>query len=563
MTKKLILTDVAKVLKESICDRNLSFQKIEDSESMEFIEEHTPYPTLIQNISPLLNGIGVDTKELTAKEILIKLLNLVPFVQGNTHMWQYGRPALGKTFLLAKVLSPSSKAISGKITGAQLFGDMKKGDEGLIGKHEVIGIEDIQSFNMSIEEKGSIFDYLTTGETRIKNIGSNESYSTSLIFNGNFDDEVEKGLQENPYTDVRELLTTSFPEGFNQSNFKTRVICIPTWISRNSKFINNEKAIGYQINFLLEEFKNLKKKKLNIPYKLTLENSRSEDNLRKIVTGLYKLLNFSQLVLSENEITTKLDIEALEFIGKKIIELPFLNGKFTLIGTQEANQFWIKLSEHLMKYPLTSITESYVNEHRITIRFKEEKDSFYKIALDNIGIEQNKTEVKIYQNIAQIHKDSFIPIYSCHKDYLVVVAKTENSPFSSHQQLNNVEKLFQKNLSLASLHIDNPKLVEYLKNREENQKKEVEELKSQLKTLNDFIIDRFSQQERIAINNAPLTFKEKEMLTFELINYLSEVFSLPIETFKNYHFVLNEKERKTYLLHYYYLKLPYFNNNYT
>ena len=318
MVKKLVLTNVTKVLEESKFDRNLTFQKIESFENMEVIEKSIPYPTLIQNISPLLNGIGVDTKELTAKEILIKLLNLVPFVQGNTHMWQYGRPALGKTFLLAKVLAPSSKAISGKITGAQLFGDMKKGDKGLIGEHEVIGFEDIQSFNMSIEEKGSIFDYLTTGETRIKNIGSDESYSTSLIFNGNFDDEVEKSLQENPYANVRELLSTSFPEGFNQSNFKTRVICIPTWISRNSKFINNEKAIGYQINFLLEEFKRLKKIKPNISYKLSLENSRSEDNLKKIVTGLYKLLNFSQLVLEQKEITTKSDIEALELIGKKL-----------------------------------------------------------------------------------------------------------------------------------------------------------------------------------------------------------------------------------------------------
>lgn len=562
MTKKLILTDVVKVLKESKCDRNLTFQKIEGSESMEFIEEHTPYPTLIQNISPLLNGIGVDTKELTAKEILIKLLNLVPFVQGNTHMWQYGRPALGKTFLLAKVLAPSSKAISGKITGAQLFGDMKKGDKGLIGEHEVIGFEDIQSFNMSTEEKGSIFDYLTTGETRIKNIGSDESYSTSLIFNGNFDDEVEKSLQENPYTNVRELLSTSFPEGFNQSNFKTRVICIPTWISRNSKFINNEKAIGYQINFLLEEFKRLKKLKPNISYKLNLENSRSEDNLKKVVTGLYKLLNFSQLVLDQEEITTKSDIEALELIGKKIIELPFTNSNFTLVGTQEVNQLWIKLSEHLMKYPLTSITEAYVNEHRITIRFKEEKDSLYKIALDNIGIEQNKAEVKIYQDVDEIHKDSFIPIYSYHKDYLVVVAKTENSPFSSYQQLNNVENLFQKRLSLDSLHIDNNKLVEYLKDREESQKKEIENLRSHLKILNDFIIDRFSQHERMAINNAPLTFKEKELLTIKLTNYLSEVFSLQLDTFKNYHFVLNEKERKTYLLHYYYLNPPYFNDSY-
>lgn len=91
MTKKLILTDVVKVLKESKCDRNLTFQKIEGSESMEFIEEHTPYPTLVQNISPLLNGIGVDTKELTAKEILInkvtKSCSLCPREYSHVAIW--------------------------------------------------------------------------------------------------------------------------------------------------------------------------------------------------------------------------------------------------------------------------------------------------------------------------------------------------------------------------------------------------------------------------------------------------------------------------------------------
>ena len=552
--KTLNLIPMLPVIEESKCDTNKNFKSIQDSLIKNTIKRKEPYHTLSENIITLLNGTGIATKELTAKETFIKLLPLIPFVQGSTHLWQYGRPTLGKTFLFSKVLASSSKTISGKITGAQLFGDIKKGEEGLVAEHDVIGLEDSQSFNFTAEEKGSILDFLSTGETRMKNIGSTKVYSTSFVFNGNFEDNTEQELQEAPYNNVKELLNSSFPEGFNQNNFKSRVICVPTWILRNAILIEDNDTLGYEINFFLDNLKKLKEKKLSLSYKVKLENPRSEDNLNKFVTGMYKLLNFSQLVLGVAPITTNLDIEALNFIGKKIVELPFSNSKFTLVGTKEVNQFWIKLSEHLMKYPLTSITEAYVSEHRITVRFKEEKKSLYKIALDNIGIEQNKAEVEIYQNIPGMYSELLIPIYPYHKDYLSVVAKTENSPFSSYQRINDVESIFQQDISLDSLNLDNPQLIKYLKSREESYKQEIEKFKNHLELLNNFIINKFSSDERMASKNAPLTSDEKESLTYDLIDCLAESFSLQREIFKNYHFVLDEKEKKTYLLHYYYLK---------
>lgn len=552
--KTLNLIPMLPVIEESKCDTNKNFKSIQDSLIRNTIKRKEPYHTLSENIITLLNGTGIATKELTAKETFIKLLPLIPFVQGSTHLWQYGRPALGKTFLFSKVLASSSKTISGKITGAQLFGDIKKGEEGLVAEHDVIGLEDSQSFNFTAEEKGSILDFLSTGETRMKNIGSTKVYSTSFVFNGNFEDNTEQELQEAPYNNVKELLNSSFPEGFNQNNFKSRVICVPTWILRNAILIEDNDTLGYEINFFLDNLKKLKEKKLSLSYKVKLENPRSEDNLNKFVTGMYKLLNFSQLVLGVAPITTNLDIEALNFIGKKIVELPFSNSKFTLVGPKEVNQFWIKLSEHLMKYPLTSITEAYVSEHRITVRFKEEKKSLYKIALDNIGIEQNKAEVEIYQNIPGMYSELLIPIYPYHKDYLSVVAKTENSPFSSYQRINDVESIFQQDISLDSLNLDTPQLIEYLKSREESHNQEIENLKNHLELLNSFIINNFSSDERMASKNAPLTSDEKESLTYDLIDCLAESFSLQREIFKNYHFVLDEKERRTYLLHYYYLK---------
>ena len=117
-----------------------------------------------------------------------------------------------------------------------------------------------------------------------------------------------------------------------------------------------------------------------------------------------------------------------------------------------------------MKYPLTSIIEAYVDENRITVKFKEEKDSYFKIALDSQGISQNKAEVKIYEEIPELYKEDFVPIYAIKNDYTVVVAKTKNSLLSSFQEVKNIKELLKKNISLDSIKgsLENSELIEYL-----------------------------------------------------------------------------------------------------
>lgn len=126
MKKQLNLITMEATLKASKNDEKRSFIAIQKQLIEKRVQKESPYLSIGANIAPIINGIGIDTSKLTAKEIMIRLINLMPFVQESLHLWQYGRPAFGKTFMLAKVLSPTSKAISGKITGPQLFGDIKK-----------------------------------------------------------------------------------------------------------------------------------------------------------------------------------------------------------------------------------------------------------------------------------------------------------------------------------------------------------------------------------------------------------------------------------------------------
>ena len=565
--KQLKLIAMGIVLKVSKNDEKKSFNEIQKQAIENSIEKENTFATIGANITPIINGIGIDSYKLVAKEIMIRLINLIPFVQESLHLWQYGRPAFGKTFMLAKVLSPISKAISGKITGPQLFGDIKKGEEGLVGSYQVLGFEDIQSFNLSTEELGAILDFLTTGETRLKNISNstNDSlsaskvYPTSFIFNGNFEDSIEKELQKNPYTSVKELLCTSFTDKFSQENFKTRVVCIPTWISRNLIPISDKdfKVEGYQIEFFQKECEILKNISLDYDLKAPNKNPRLNTNIRKLVYGLYKLCNFSQLVLGKKVITTQLDLEGFEFIAQKLVELPFSNSNFTLVGNVAVNQLWIKLSEHLMKYPLTSIIEAFVDENRITVKFKEEKDSYFKIALDSQGISQNKAEVRIYEEIPELYKEDFVPIYAIKNDYTVVVAKTKNSLLSSFQEVKNIKELLKKNISLDSIKgsLENSELIEYLEYIEQKNNEEFLKLKKENKRLCDFILDSFSINERIAAKNAPLNKKEKENLTYDIIKYLAKNYSIPENIFKTYHFVLDEEKRSVQLLHYHYIKI--------
>lgn len=563
MEKQLNLITMETTLKASKNDEKRSFVAIQKQVIEKVIQKESPYLSIGANIVPIINGVGIATSKLTAKEIMIRLINLMSFVQESLHLWQYGRPAFGKTFMLAKVLSPISKAISGKITGPQLFGDIKKGEEGLVGNYKVLGFEDIQSFNLTTEELGAILDFLTTGETRLKNISSSNNdskiYPTSFVFNGNFEDNVEKELQNNPYTCIKELLNTSFIDKFSQENFKTRIICVPTWISRNLIPISDTdyETIGYQIEFFQKECETLKNITLDYDLKEPNKNPRLNTNIRKLIHGFYKLCNFSQLILGKSPITTQIDMEGFEFIAKKLVELPFSDSKFTLVGSAAANQLWIKLSEHLMKYPLTSIIEAYVDENRITVKFKEEKDSYFKIALDSQGISQNKAEVRIYEEIPELYKEDFVPIYAIKNDYTVVVAKTKNSLLSSFQEVKNIKELLKKNISLDSIKgsLENSELIEYLEYIEQKNNEEFLKLKKENKRLCDFILDSFSINERIAAKNAPLNKKEKENLTYDIIKYLAKNYSIPENIFKTYHFVLDEEKRSVQLLHYHYIKI--------
>ena len=566
MKKQLNLITMEATLKASKNDEKRSFIAIQKQLIEKGIQKESPYLSIGANIAPIINGIGIDTSKLTAKEIMIRLINLMPFVQESLHLWQYGRPAFGKTFMLAKVLSPTSKAISGKITGPQLFGDIKKGEEGLVAIYKALGFEDIQSFNLATEELGAILDFLTTGETRLKNISdsTNDSqniskvYSTSFIFNGNFEDNVEKELQKNPYICVKELLNTSFTNKFSQENFKTRIVCVPTWLSRNLIPISDTdyETIGYQIEFFQKECETLKNITLDYDLKEPNKNPRLNTNIRKLIYGFYKLCNFSQLILGKSPITTQVDMEGFEFIAKKLVELPFSDSKFTLVGNTAVNQLWIKLSEHLMKYPLSSIVEAYVDENRITVRFEEEKDSYFKIALDSQGIFQNKAEVKVYEEIPELYKEDFVPIYAIKNDYTVVVAKTNGSIFSSYQEVKNIKEILKKDISIASIasSMDNPQLIEYLKVQAEKNKNRANELQNELNVLKNFILNSFSKNERMASKNTLLTTTEKKELTYEIIDYLADILSIPKDNFKSYHFVFNEKDRTVQLLHYYYLQ---------
>lgn len=84
--KTLNLIPMLPVIEESKCDTNKNFKSIQDSLIKNTIKRKEPYHTLSENIITLLNGTGIATKELTAKETFIKLLPLIPFVQGSTHL---------------------------------------------------------------------------------------------------------------------------------------------------------------------------------------------------------------------------------------------------------------------------------------------------------------------------------------------------------------------------------------------------------------------------------------------------------------------------------------------
>lgn len=556
---KIQLIPMLPVMKESIKNPRLSYADIENKISNTYEDFLDHSLSINDNFNLIINSTGRDGKNMLAKEKVIYSMLVMPQLQNAVHLWAYGRPSLGKSYLYKNVFFPISTSVSGNITIPQLCGSLKDNKaEGYLSNFISLAFEDVQSFTLTTDIVGKLLDILTTGDIS-RNEKESKTTNSSIIFIGNYKDDIESHLQENPYENLPKNINTSFNDKLNTEAFKSRISIVPLWLCRTLPLIKDSSSFGVKMEFLLEKFSDLRSQVPLLGEFPSLSIERLKNNARSLTNGFYKIGYFSSLVDGDTNFCP-LDIEAFNFISEKIAMLPFSNKKLVLTGNEAINQLWIKLSQDFMPYPITSITEAYVDENRVTLRFKEEPKVLYKIAIDPKGIEYNAKEVEIFSEADEFLKEELVPVVSIRNDNIVIKAIIKSSVLSSYQKINHIDFLIGDHMNIEELKASCTdqnfiKMFDFLM---EHLTKETSVLKNELNEIKKYnhkiLMECTTKEQRLAIGFYKPSKEEYEELINEEIEIIQKMTSTPKELFKNYYFTFDENSKKSTLLHYFFLR---------
>ena len=509
----------------------MAIEKVENIEEIyiDFKEEWKKL-SLVQRVDLLINSLGKDSRKMLPIEKIIQLVSIIPFVEHSTHISYTSPFSQGKTFQYSKIF-PNSKVISSGITEAALFYNKSRGEFGILKNYDIVAFDDVQCLNNDTIAS-AVYDFLSSGNLSRSNNVVNSISCSSIIFLSNYTEETQKKLENNPYFLKDINLFEPFSDSFQKEAFKSRVIVLPAYLMRDENFIiSKEDVYGININVLHKFFQEKLKESLPL-FKIELScKERLKNNIYAIVSGLSKLL-FDDL-----ENIPEKYLQAFIQLAEKLVELPFEN-ILKLYNKKELNYLLIELSSIFFKYPIESIVEAYVYEDRCILRFREEKNILYKIALTKYGIKKNFKEFKNWENASSNQKSYLIESEVIDKDGIVLRSYTELSVFGDYKKV-NLDSFYcnQDNIQTEICEI----------------KDELKECKGALKDLANILKNlniSYRLNNVVFKNRLLLSEEEYRDLKDERKGYLGKLFDIYPQDIRNYDIIFNIKNNEIKFLNY-------------
>ena len=509
----------------------MAIEKVENIEEI-YIDFKAEWKklSLVQRVDLLINSLGKDSRKMLPIEKIIQLVSIIPFIEHSTHISYTSPFSQGKTFQYSKIF-PNSKVISSGITEAALFYNKNKGEFGILKNYDVVAFDDVQCLNNDTIAS-AVYDFLSSGNlSRSNNVANSISHS-SIIFLSNYTEETQKKLENNPYFFKNINLFEPFSDSFQKEAFKSRVVVLPAYLMRDENFIISEEDIyGININVLHKFFQEKLKESLPL-FKIELScKERLKNNIYAIVSGLSKLL-FDDL-----ENIPEKYLQAFIQLAEKLVELPFEN-ILKLYNKKELNYLLIELSSTFFKYPIESIVEAYIYEDRCILRFREEKNILYKIALTKYGIKKNLKEFKNWENASSNQKSYLIESEVIDKDGIILRSYTELSVFGDYKKV-NLDSFYwnQDNIQTEICEI----------------KDELKECKEALKDLANILKNlniSYRLNNVVFKNRLLLSEEEYRDLKDERKGYLGKLFDIYPQDIRNYDIIFNIKNNEIKFLNY-------------
>jgi ATP-dependent Lon protease len=257
------------------------------------LEEARQYFTLDEWVEVLINTIGLDPSVYNPRQRMVLLSRLVPVVEGNVNMAEFGPRQTGKTYLYRNISNYVRIISGGTISPATLFYNLRTRAPGELAVKDLVVFDEVSKvrFPNPDEMMGKLKDYMESGvfERGDKKVPSD----ASLMFMGNI--AVEMGSEG--YVPVEDL-TYVLPQPMRDSAFIDRIYgLIAGWelpkISQAKYHLS--KGYGIASDYFAEALHSMRKETLTGMISKHLELSenfkiRDERSVKKIASSLVKLL---------------------------------------------------------------------------------------------------------------------------------------------------------------------------------------------------------------------------------------------------------------------------------
>lgn len=270
-----------------------------------------------QWVNILISTIGFNYKVYSRREKFILLSRLIPMVENNVFMMEFGNPGTGKTYAYENI-SSYSRVISGsKISGPQLFYNLTTKQDGLLMQYDVLlfdEIDKIKKTGINTEVCTKFYQYLGSG--KFDRGGVEKSSECGIMMVGN--------LPSGPFNKDTLLMNSLHPTSYTDAALDRLVGVVPGW---ELKSIGNpNEAYTKNHGFAADYFSEIlhKLRKINYQYiinKFCLENASTRDTLaiNKFVNGMIKLVYpDGNLTQEELEEILKLAIEYRQYVVDQI-----------------------------------------------------------------------------------------------------------------------------------------------------------------------------------------------------------------------------------------------------
>jgi len=263
--------------------------------------------TLDEWINVLVTTVGLDPGVYSPRQRLLLLSRLVPLVEGNVNMMEFGPRQTGKTYLYRNVSNYIRIISGGTVTPATLFYNLRTRVPGELAVKDVVVFDEVSKvrFPNPDEIMGKLKDFMESGQYER---GDKKATSdASLVFMGNVEVERTNTVEES-YIPVEDL-TYVLPMPMRDSAFIDRIHgLLPGWelpkISQSK--IHLAKGYGVASDYFSEAIHTMRKTSLMGEVSRYVEFSsefkiRDEKAVKKIMSGLMKLL-FPNMQFDKNEL---------------------------------------------------------------------------------------------------------------------------------------------------------------------------------------------------------------------------------------------------------------------